>query len=86
MAWTYANYNSQGTTALRLTTLRLHMDEVGAQISAAVTADGKSRNTADLVAYLKMLQEREEYFMGLPDATSAVNGGVSRARLIRGND
>lgn len=54
-AWTYHDYLEQSTLALRITRLRQHMSEVNARVSAAVSAGGKSRSTADLVAYLQHL-------------------------------
>lgn len=60
MAYTYADYESESTDALRLSRLRLHIAEVSADMGASISADGKSRNTQTLVDYLRMLKDRRE--------------------------
>lgn len=60
MAWTYADYESQATNTLRLTRLRLHIDEVEAAISADVSGAEFSRSAATLERKLDRLHRRRD--------------------------
>lgn len=77
MAWTYSDWRSQSTDSARLTRLRQHMDEVNAQIAAAVSDGGASRSTADLVSLLDRLVIEEDKLV------ARVNGATGRHRYIR---
>lgn len=77
MAWTYNNWSSQSTTAARLASLRLHIDEVSAQIGKEISADGKAVSTNALQVYLTGLWGQRDKLEQRPDA--GINGGVSLA-------
>ena len=76
MAWTYNDWASQSTPAARLTRLRLHIDEVSAQISADISASGKSRSTSTLQTYLDGLMNRMDRL------EQQVGSGPGRRRRI----
>lgn len=57
MAWTYADWRAQTTEAGQLERLRLHMGEVSNEVSAAITAGSKSRDSSQLNDYLANLEE-----------------------------
>lgn len=63
MAWTSANWVSQ-IGVPRLTTLRLHIQEVSQAITAAQSSGGTSYNPANLVQYLDMLYDQERKLQG----------------------
>lgn len=59
MAWTYSDYESQATPALKLARLELHIAEVSAGAGgAAVAGDGRSRDPRAITEYLQFLKER----------------------------
>lgn len=74
MAWTYNDWDEQTTNDLRLTRLRSHISEVTSEIGADVSADGKSRSSGSLTAYLDYLKSEKDRLLKL---TGGVNGGVS---------
>ena len=77
MAWTYSDWRSQATDTARLSRLRLHMDEVGAKVAAAVSDGGASRSTSDLVAYLDTLRVDENNLI------ARTNGSTGGAGFFR---
>lgn len=58
MAWTYSDY-IVSTGQARLTRLRLHIQEVSDQLTAATTSNGESYNPQVLESYLSRLQKTE---------------------------
>ena len=59
MAYQYSDFDSQSTPAARLERLRLHKSEVSAQMGPSISTGGDSRSTAEIVEYLRYLNERE---------------------------
>ena len=83
MAWTYGAYSSQTTDTLRLTMLRLHIDEVEAAINADSSSTHGSVNYSGLNAKLERLykeRNRLEAKVGAVDSDSA----QAKATFIRG--
>ncbi len=83
MAWAYADYESQASDADRLSRLRLHIDEVSAKISAAVSDGPASRSTDGLVNYLTTVltprrQELERRTASAAGRHSLVRRGATR--------
>ena len=60
MAYTYHDWMTQTTDALRLTRLRQHIAEVSALVQPDVAAQGSSRSTGALQPYLADLYKQEE--------------------------
>ena len=83
MATQYHDFEEQATNALRLARARLYLTELRAQLSAEISADGKSRSTNVLNDQIKQVQARIDQLERLPDVNGGVNGGVSYARLRR---
>lgn len=83
MAWTYANYAAESTTALRLAACRSFQGEVRAAIAANVSKDGASRDSSSLNELLRMAMEDEKRYLTMPDAygTGKTAGTIRRARL-----
>lgn len=77
-AWTYAGFEAETSAAARLTMLRQHIGEVQTAIGPAVSSDGKSKSTGDLVTYLAQLRTRLGELENGPSARQA--GGRSRYR------
>ena len=74
MTWSYADWNSQATDSARLSRLRLHIDEVSAQMGPDVGAGGKYRATSSLQQYLSTLfseRDKLELKLGETDNESA---------------
>lgn len=88
MAWTYGDYETQTSDALRLSQLRLHIGEVNAQIHADYAAGGRSYNSAHLTTYLSSvlmprLKELQSTADSGVDADSVrVSASFTRARPI----
>lgn len=59
MAWTYADWPSQTTPALRLTRLNLHITEVTQKIGNEIGGDGYSKGSGSLTTYLNGLMARQ---------------------------
>lgn len=59
MAWIYSDYISS-TGSARLTRLRLHIQEVSDQLTAATTSNGESYNPQVLESYLAKLETKEQ--------------------------
>lgn len=57
-AWSYAAFEEEASDTARLSMLRQHISEVRMAISANVSADGKSRDSTNLVQYLAGLNDR----------------------------
>lgn len=74
MAYSYANWASQGTPAARLARLNLHIDEVSAQMGPDVASLGHSRSLGSLVQYHATLMQRQKE---LQMAVGGIAGGVS---------
>lgn len=83
MAWTYANYSAEATTALRLEACRSFQGEVRSAIAANVSKDGASRDSSSLNELLRMAMEDEARYLTMPDSqgTTRNTGTVSRVRL-----
>jgi len=87
MAWTYSDYESQDTDSDRLSRLRLHIAEVSAAISAAMTSAGNSRDPQVLQRYMEeTLQRRRrelEAKVGSVDASDKrKTASFTRARPV----
>lgn len=84
MTWSYADWASQSTDALRLARIRLHIAEVGGSVetrAVGVGADGKSLAREGVTPYLQMLFDERDR---LERAASRANaGGRSHVRLDR---
>lgn len=77
-AWLYSAFEAESSASARLTMLRQHIGEVQSAIGPAVSSDGKSKHTADLVNYLTQLRSRLTELENGPQARSA--GGRSLYR------
>lgn len=77
MAYTYGDYESQSTDALRLARLRLHIAEVTQKISAATSGDGMSRDPSSLVTYMEQLQTRRREL----ESVTGNYGGISQIKF-----
>jgi hypothetical protein len=77
MAWANADWITQSTAALRLSSLQSHIAEVSAAIQAAVSADGVSHNSQVLGDYLKTLTAQ------LGRYERAASGGIFVAGRLR---
>lgn len=75
--YTYHDWITQSTTAGQITRLRLHIAEVALLVAREVSADGKSVGSNSTQRYLDSLYKRLDGLMAMPDATGAVNGGMS---------
>ena len=86
MAWTYSNWKTLAEVTLaevnaKLERLRLHMQEVSEKVQPDVSADGRSRSTGQVQAYLDSLDTHE---MRLQNKATRLGGGrVSTVRFIR---
>jgi hypothetical protein len=76
MSWTYEDYITMDGSA-RLTQLRLHIQEVSNKLTQETSADGKSRSSSTLQAYLKTLKDEELSLTGRVNRTA---GGISLVR------
>lgn len=83
MAWTYANYSAEATTALRLAACRAFQGEVRSAIAANVSKDGASRDSSSLNDLLRMAMEDETKYLTMPDAlgTTRATGTISRVNF-----
>lgn len=81
MAWTYSDYPSQATDALRLARARLFKTEIINAITADVSADGKSRGNTPLNALLTAVNAD---IMEYERAVGRGSAGVLRADLRGG--
>ena len=84
MAWTYTDWASQATDALRLSTLRSHIAEVSGSVETradAVGSDGKSMTRPQLLQYLQLLLSERDRLEGKSSRASA--GGRSYVQFSR---
>jgi hypothetical protein len=81
MAWTYADWPSQSTPALRLTRLRLHMAEVANEIGKERSGDGYSRGSGSVTQYYAGLQSQLTRLESMPGSNGG--GAVSNLRIVR---
>jgi heme oxygenase len=86
MAWTYADFESQASDALRLARLRLHMAEIHAAIDANVTAGTSGVSHDVLIAKLDRctgrLRELEARVGDLTTDDRRVSSGFTRGRCL----
>lgn len=61
--WTYNDWITLSTPALRESRLRLHIQEVSEQMTADVTKGNASRSTGGLGTYLSELYEQLDQLM-----------------------
>lgn len=80
MAYTYHNWSSQTSDADKLSRLRLHIDEVSAQMGPNLSSGGHSRSTDSLNNYLDKLYKQRDILEGRV-AGSARAAAVSVARF-----
>lgn len=80
MAWSYADWRSQATAALRLARLNLHMAEVAQKIGNERGGDGYSVGSGSLAAYLRQLEDRQAELEKRVERTA--NGGAIQVRMI----
>lgn len=81
MSWTYSDWRSQSTKALRLARLRLHMTEVSDKIDNEVSGHGFTEGSGSVTQYLDKLQvqcDRLEASIG-----ESGNAVMSRVRIDR---
>lgn len=79
--YTYHDWQQQTDPAARLARLRLHLAEVSAAITAAVSANGSSRSASDLRQYWQDLTAQEEKLVaqhGLDGSSAGLQVGVFR--------
>lgn len=81
MAWTYADWPSQSTVALRLTRLRLHMAEVANKIGNEQSGDGYSKGSGSLSQYYQGLVNQAQRMESMPGSSGG--GAVSNLRIVR---
>lgn len=80
MAWSYADYETQTTDALRLSRLRLHIAEVEAAIDADLTAMGRGVAHQTLNDKMNRLQKRRAELEAIVAATDSTGGFFVRGR------
>ena len=85
MAWTYSNWATQSTVALRLAVLNQHIQEVSDAISNERAAEGFSEGSSSLQQMLDVLMKERIRLEGMPGAAGS-NGGLSVAKLTRHRD
>jgi hypothetical protein len=76
--WTYANWITQATSALKLTALDNHIAEVSEKIAADTSADGLAASHGTLQRYLEHLHKQRELW------ERRVSGSPSARRRVRG--
>lgn len=59
MIWTYADWPSQATPALKLARLNLHIAEVAQKIGPELGGDGYTKGSGSLAAYHRELMARQ---------------------------
>jgi hypothetical protein len=79
MAWSFANFASQPTAALRLSVLLQHISEVEAAVDAGVSSDGQSIDPGPLNDKLTRLYAERDRLEANP--LNMTGGGVSRIRI-----
>lgn len=88
MGWTYSDYESQATPALRLTKLRLHINEVNAVMGKELTVGMRSERSESLQTHLeKTLYPRLRELEKDADSdrlaeSSRVKAGFTRGRPL----
>jgi hypothetical protein len=60
MAWTYSDWITETTDALKLTALQNHIAEVSARIAEDMSSSPGSVSYGNLLGYLKHLQDQEQ--------------------------
>lgn len=83
MAWTYANWPSQSTPALRLTRLNLHIEEVSQKVQQELGADGKSRGSSSVQNYLDTLFAERDKLEKRVERTTASDGASGMFSQVR---
>lgn len=80
MAWTYHDFEEQGSASARLTRLNQHITEVRAEIGPNLGIAGRSRQNDVLNNYLTTLYARQKE---LSASAAAASGGLfTRGRPI----
>ena len=78
MAWTYDDYITYAdTSTTRLSRLRLHIQEVSAELakSKSYSADGRVVQKHDLIEYIKELREEEKRLTSYQNAAANTDSG-----------
>lgn len=82
-AWTYSDWITQATDALRLSRLRLHIQEVSDSLARVKTTEEQDRTTErfDLQNYLESLHVEEKALRSTVGAAATV--GSTGLRFLR---
>jgi hypothetical protein len=81
MAWTYSDWPTKSTSALQLSQLNLHIQEVADKISNERSADGYSQGSSSLTTYLTGLMSSRERLLQTPGVSGT--GCSSNIRVTR---
>ena len=81
MSWTYSDWPTKSTSALQLTQLNLHIQEVSDKISNERAADGYSQGSSGLATYLQNLMTQRDKLLQTPGVSGT--GCTSNLRVVR---
>lgn len=81
MAWTYSDWATKATVALRLERLNLHIQEVSDRIGNEQSGDGYSKGSGSLATLMQNLLAERRNLEATPGATGT--GMFSRVRYRR---
>jgi hypothetical protein len=86
MAYTYADWDTQATLALKLSRLRLHMQEVAQLIGQELGADGKNRGSFAVRQYYELLMREKQELEKRVERTTASDGASGMFSQVRLRD
>lgn len=79
--WTYSDWRSQATAALRLSRLNLHLQELTDAVGREISGDGKSKSENNIARMIEILEKERDTLQTRVDRTGT--GVVSQVRIRR---